>query len=212
MSSYSHCQNVQPLSNVKLGNKFKMYNSQVSLTINCCQINYFTKTKKCQPAASDTPDLIQTECVADSGLARYKKISERKNKIKKEINRMENGLIAAHKLSQLKVQKILSRNKQRLKVANEMLDDINNSENLSKYKIKGGGAAANVMENDTKPPNKVDVDCFVEKNTSYLSYLTSKERNKLKHSENGNKGKSMNIAHWNIGSSHWAKKGWKLKL
>ena len=31
--------------------------------------NDLLKTKKCQPAAGDTPDLIQTECVTDSGLA-----------------------------------------------------------------------------------------------------------------------------------------------
>ena len=43
--------------------------------------NYNTtnKTKKCQPAASHTPDLIQTECVADSWLARQnKKITKQK--------------------------------------------------------------------------------------------------------------------------------------
>ena len=33
-----------------------------------------TKTKKCQPAASDTPDLIQTECVTDSGLSCHKEM------------------------------------------------------------------------------------------------------------------------------------------
>ena len=32
----------------------------------------YKKTKKCQPAAWDTPDLIQTECVPDSRLARQK--------------------------------------------------------------------------------------------------------------------------------------------
>ena len=38
------------------------------------------KTKKCQPAASDTPDLIKTERVTDSGLARpNKKINKMKN-------------------------------------------------------------------------------------------------------------------------------------
>ena len=36
------------------------------------------KTKQCQPAASDTPDLIQTECVTDSGLACPKKLTEHK--------------------------------------------------------------------------------------------------------------------------------------
>ena len=46
------------------------------------------KTKKCQPAARDTPDLIQTECVPDSWLTRpnKKNITERKNyKIPNEI-------------------------------------------------------------------------------------------------------------------------------
>ena len=42
-----------------------------------------TKTKKCQPAASDTSDLIKTECVTDSGLACQKKSTEHK-KYKKE--------------------------------------------------------------------------------------------------------------------------------
>ena len=43
------------------------------------------KPKKCQPAASNMTDLIQTVHVADSGLARPKKLTERKN-IKKEKN------------------------------------------------------------------------------------------------------------------------------
>ena len=44
------------------------------------------KNKKCQPAASDThiPDLIQTECVADSRLARQKKSTERKKRKNKK--------------------------------------------------------------------------------------------------------------------------------
>ena len=40
------------------------------------------KTKKCQPAASHTPDLIQTECVADSWLARPKNKSFKSRKTK----------------------------------------------------------------------------------------------------------------------------------
>ena len=39
------------------------------------------KTKKCQPAARDTPNLIKIEGVPDRGLARPpKKLTERKNK------------------------------------------------------------------------------------------------------------------------------------
>ena len=34
----------------------------------CCEDGQI-KTKKCQPAASDTTDLFQTECVTDRGLA-----------------------------------------------------------------------------------------------------------------------------------------------
>ena len=36
------------------------------------------KTKKCQPAARGAPDLIQTECTPDRGLARHKKINRTK--------------------------------------------------------------------------------------------------------------------------------------
>ena len=37
------------------------------------------KTKKCQPSAGDTPNLIKIECVPDRGLARpIKKLTERK--------------------------------------------------------------------------------------------------------------------------------------
>ena len=41
---------------------------------------HVTKTKKCQSAARDTPDLIQTECVPDSGLARQ--IKKNKQNVK----------------------------------------------------------------------------------------------------------------------------------
>ena len=33
--------------------------------------------KKCQPAANDTPDIIKTECVNDSGLVHPKKIKRK---------------------------------------------------------------------------------------------------------------------------------------
>ena len=42
------------------------------------------KTKKCQPAASNMPDLIQTVHVADSWLARPKKLTERKKRNKEK--------------------------------------------------------------------------------------------------------------------------------
>ena len=45
-------------------------------TVKSCLKTGLEKTKKCQPADSDTPDLIQTECVTDSGLARPNKNAE----------------------------------------------------------------------------------------------------------------------------------------
>ena len=48
-------------------------------TDNCCPKNYHIKTKKCQPAASDTPDIIQTECVTDSSLAHPNKKIKKRN-------------------------------------------------------------------------------------------------------------------------------------
>ena len=41
------------------------------------------KTKKCQPAAIDTQDLIKTVCVNDSGLTRPPKKYQNTNKNKK---------------------------------------------------------------------------------------------------------------------------------
>ena len=52
------------------GNMINTFSSISTLTI---------KTKKCQPTVGDTPDLIQTECVPDSGLAHQK--SKLKSKI-----------------------------------------------------------------------------------------------------------------------------------
>ena len=48
------------------------------------------KTKKCQPAARDAPDLIQTECIPDRGLARHTKKNKQnvKNKKKKEYRKV----------------------------------------------------------------------------------------------------------------------------
>ena len=50
------------------------------------------KTKKCQPAASDTPDLIQTECVADRGLARQKNKNKQNIKNKNKNHRNLNNV------------------------------------------------------------------------------------------------------------------------
>ena len=49
-------------------------------------------TKKCQPAARDAPDLIQTECIPDRGLARpNKKINKKKNSNKMKFARFDSS-------------------------------------------------------------------------------------------------------------------------
>ena len=56
------------------------------------------KTKKCQPAAGDTPDLIQTEFVANSGLARPKKENwKRKNGRRTDFCRITDAQIKTKK-------------------------------------------------------------------------------------------------------------------
>ena len=52
----------------------------ITSIISMCYLSITTKTKKCQPAARGAPDLIQTECTPDRGLARHKQINRTKNK------------------------------------------------------------------------------------------------------------------------------------
>ena len=58
---------------------FETENDKSFLPVKLCHFN--KKRKKCQPAARDTPDLIQTECVPDSGLTRQKNKLNEKIKI-----------------------------------------------------------------------------------------------------------------------------------
>ena len=64
-------------------NNDKLHNTVFKFLTAC-----YKKTKKCQPSAGNTPDLIQTECVADRGLARpnTKKSTERKKYKYKKLN------------------------------------------------------------------------------------------------------------------------------
>ena len=57
-------------------------------TNDCLQATCYKKTQKCQPAARDATDLIQTDGIPDSGLSRHNKknISERKKLKIKKIN------------------------------------------------------------------------------------------------------------------------------
>ena len=66
-----------------------------------------TKTKKCQPAAGDMPDLIQTEHVPSRGLTRPKKNTKHENN-KKKIHMKSNDvtLVKEHELTQSKIKTI----------------------------------------------------------------------------------------------------------
>ena len=62
--------------------------------MNIYTMSNHNKTKKCQPVARDTPDLIQTECVPDNGLARQKnkqneKIKNRKRNYSRNVTLVE---------------------------------------------------------------------------------------------------------------------------
>ena len=71
--------------NVKKKKTKRNYFANVTLSNNEVLSNPSKKTKKCQPAARDTQDLIQTWCVPDRGLARNK--YKNKQNVKKKTNK-----------------------------------------------------------------------------------------------------------------------------
>ena len=140
------------------------------------------KYKKCRPAARDTPDLIQTECISDSGLARPTKkiITERKNskpKINIDKELMGECLTAANKLeksaksvrSHLKVKEILQRSSARLKVVREMLEDatqvehqavMNHNSNIAEVKCENGSIKTKKCQPAARDtPDLIQTEC-----------------------------------------------------
>ena len=63
--------------NIKMSKMSKMKSQARKSVMKLSNVKHYNKTKKCQPAARDTTDLIQTAGVPDRGLARPKiKITE----------------------------------------------------------------------------------------------------------------------------------------
>ena len=95
--------------NEKMINKSTRNSQDVTLVENKKLTKIFSqsknkkKEKKCQPAARDTPDLIQTECVPDRGLARHTKKNKlnAKKKIENSRNITDVTLVEAGKLTKL---------------------------------------------------------------------------------------------------------------
>ena len=139
--------------------------------------NCSLKTKKCQSAAGNTPDLIQTECVADSGLTcPNKKIYEQKNTYKSQNS-------DGNWVKNCCVREILKRNETRLKVVKKIL--------------------AETAEN---PPLQKVSDCRRDGSPAKDFSVSNKVRNKQFKQINGNGKKSLSVSHWNIGAKKWVNK------
>ena len=82
------------------------YNTMSKLLLNSSSSSHkIKKTQKCQPAARDTLDLIQTMCVPGRGLARHKNKNKLNVKKKKEKrNYFANVTLASREISTNKKQ------------------------------------------------------------------------------------------------------------
>ena len=165
------------------------------------KIHKKNKRKKCQPAAGDTPDLIKTECVPNSGLARpNKKINRRRKKRKKiksnyTLSPRGGGFPA------------------RFQVTNVQL-----------YLIRGGGLPASLQVTNVQLYKDVKITAqwledrivtagkgnITEVRTQQVAKswsLTNKQLNKCAHSMYGNiNSKTLKIMEWNLGSRFWIRK------
>ena len=160
------------------------------------------KTKKCQPVARDRPDLIQTESVPDKGLARQPKKINRtkklKNKSKENVLQFLHGwllpwLILTGDLNLKCTGRLLPT------PPHNMMDDTLITLVDSPTVIGVTARTGHYYLLDGR---------LTLKWRSRPIMLSSKTRNKLVHSTNGNIGSSsqLNIIHWNAGSRLWSNK------
>ena len=162
------------------------------------------KTKKCQPAAGDTPDLIQTECVTDSGLARQKKLTERK-KYKTQTNKMNLIKLIRKKLivwlciSLLSLDPCTYTGSHLVQPCSSVIisdNTVHRSVDINSVTISEGTMDTPLLKNGKM---------ISWKSRKFL--ISSKILNRLKKSENGNgKWTNIKILHWNAGSRHWNNK------
>ena len=171
---------------------------------NCSQNSCYIKTKKCQPAARDTTDLIQTDGVPDSGLSRPKiKISERKNKIKKERKSwMEIGRKAAETCHSWKLSILLCT----LLTMNGLLLEAWKLTLVNDHSIPNTDY---ILPEDWPGMNNFWKSNDLRLKSGYIAHMCShKKWNKLQKVINGNRSTSqqLKVLHWNLGARKWHNK------
>ena len=160
------------------------------------------KVKKCQPAARDAPDLIQTECIPDRGLARpQKKSTERKN------------------------YKMIKKRKKPQKYIKEVRTEL--KWKLLLLLIIGRILLVNFSMFSRDCNQKLDTQNEIEA-IKYTKWLVNtwilvgwtvrnwrskhKVANKLQRIKNGNRNTGIKIIHWNLGAKRWENKRDEIEL
>ena len=207
----------RPKNKNKLNGKKKYskrnYSSNVPLVEH---VKLTKKHQKCQPAAGDRPDLIQTEPVPSRGLARPKN----KNKLngKKKISK-------ANYLSNVPLVESVKQTKKQQKcqpAAGDRPDLIQTEPvpssglarqtNKNKLNEKTLNYKRNYLSNVSIAQSvKHTNQTCLQPAPSYSQishFLSRKDRNKLIKSQNGNgtSRKSLTVIHWNMGSKYWQRK------
>ena len=160
------------------------------------------KEKKCQPAARDAPDLIQTECIPDRGLARpQKKSTERKNykntkKRKKSQNDIKEARIG------LKWKLVLLILFGRILLGYSQPRNVISSEKVSIMK------ETEVL----KFMNWLGTTMILVGWKRRKLRLKHKVANKLQKMINGNISGGLKIIHWNLGGKKWENKRDEIEL
>ena len=171
--------------------------SQVTLHTNQYNLTQVsTKSKKCQPDAGDRPDLIQTEPVPSTGLARSKSnylshvtlASIDQSFMVKYLRSQPSG----HGAAVMGIRSQLSGH-----------DTAVTTITSTAHSLPDSGLTRS--KNDNYIPDVTLVRNHKRK-FKYFFSISRKRRNKLIKQLNGNGKKMINICHWNLGSKNWIKK------
>ena len=138
------------------------------------------KTKKCQSAARDTPDIIQTECVPDRGLA----CPKNKNKLNVKYIIKKNQL----ECTEVTLAEFYRHTRSSSTVDNKKKTEMWNIVRSRGRDMRDGKSMCNFLT------------------TGNRRGIGNKLRNRRQRSYNGNINKNIKVVHWNLGSSHWIRK------
>ena len=206
----------------KLNVKKKNENKENSTKVTLVEVNKLTKlfsqsintkTKKCQAAARDTMDLIQTTCVPDSRLARLNKKNKPNEKKKIQIKRNFTDVTLSENYGR-KCSKSKWKNKKSkmcqsaARVAPDLIQtecnpDSGLARNIKKNKLNEKIKIKTESTNVTlKTKDSVRKTILIAESWA----LANKCRNKLKKCCNGNIRSNLKISHWNSGSKKWKNK------